>query len=72
MSEAVTMLVCGVMRERRKRPSVMSAVPAIGNFLYRPRLLMRCPEVMDRCRVEEPIRVQVGQGHFASCWKVTE
>ncbi|HEU0167391.1 MAG TPA: ABC transporter ATP-binding protein [Chloroflexota bacterium] len=35
------------------------------------RFAPRCPLVMDRCRVEEPERVQIGPGQFASCWKVS-
>jgi len=30
----------------------------------------RCPDVMDKCRVEYPIRATVAEGHTASCWKL--
>ena len=30
----------------------------------------RCPDVMDKCRVEYPIQATVAEGHTASCWKV--
>ena len=30
----------------------------------------RCPHVMDRCREEYPPRIQVGEEHFAHCWKL--
>ena len=30
----------------------------------------RCPYVMDRCREEYPPRTQVGNDHFAHCWKL--
>jgi oligopeptide/dipeptide ABC transporter ATP-binding protein len=28
----------------------------------------RCPLAFDRCRVEEPVLVEVGEGHQAACW----
>src|SRR3954464_13751193 len=28
----------------------------------------RCPLAFDRCRVEEPPLLQVGNGHLAACW----
>jgi oligopeptide/dipeptide ABC transporter ATP-binding protein len=31
----------------------------------------RCPLVMDRCRVDYPPTVTVGEGHIAVCWAVT-
>ena len=30
----------------------------------------RCPHAMDRCREEFPPRVQVSDGHSASCWRL--
>ena len=30
----------------------------------------RCPYVMDRCHEEYPPRTQVGEEHFAHCWKL--
>jgi oligopeptide/dipeptide ABC transporter ATP-binding protein len=31
----------------------------------------RCQYVMDHCREEYPARVSVGEGHFASCWRLS-
>ncbi len=30
----------------------------------------RCPDVMDKCRAEYPIRATVSDGHTSSCWKI--
>ena len=31
----------------------------------------RCSQVMDRCLVDEPERINAGPEHFAACWKIT-
>jgi peptide/nickel transport system ATP-binding protein len=32
----------------------------------------RCPFVVDRCRIETPVLIEVGEGHWASCFRATE
>jgi oligopeptide/dipeptide ABC transporter ATP-binding protein len=32
----------------------------------------RCPMAFDRCRVEEPPLLMVGEGHEAACWLLRE
>ena len=39
--------VCSFSRDSRNSATVSSAVPMIGNTLYRPRLLISCPLVTE-------------------------
>ncbi|MBA7576771.1 Oligopeptide transport ATP-binding protein OppD [subsurface metagenome] len=44
-------------------PSLMDLPPGC-------RFFARCPVAEDICRQEEPAEVEIGKGHFVSCWRV--
>ncbi|HVS09956.1 MAG TPA: oligopeptide/dipeptide ABC transporter ATP-binding protein, partial [Planctomycetota bacterium] len=54
-------------RRRRERMEVHGEPPSPlappGGCPFHP----RCPVAIARCRVEEPARVRVGEGHEATC-----
>jgi oligopeptide/dipeptide ABC transporter ATP-binding protein len=66
-------LVNSVPRLDRKEERLLSIEgqpPALLNLPPGCRFAPRCYAAFDRCRVEEPVRVEAGPDHFAACWKV--
>ena len=55
-------------RLRRERVILQGETP---NPIHLPsgcRFHPRCPVVMERCKVEDPVYADVGEGHQAACW----
>jgi oligopeptide/dipeptide ABC transporter ATP-binding protein len=55
-------------RLRRERVILQGETP---NPIHLPsgcRFHPRCPIAMERCRVEDPVYVETGEGHRAACW----
>ncbi len=58
--------------ERKAMLSVISG--SVPNLLNPPsgcRFHPRCPDVMQRCRVEKPVLEEISSGHRVACFKVT-
>jgi oligopeptide/dipeptide ABC transporter ATP-binding protein len=49
-------------------PEIPGSVPNLLNLSAGCKFANRCPEVMDRCRAEEPPLFAAGDGHFSRCW----
>ncbi len=49
-------------------PEIPGSVPNLLNLFAGCKFANRCPEVMDRCRSEEPPLFAAGDGHFSRCW----
>jgi len=49
-------------------PEIPGTVPNLLNLPAGCKFANRCPEVMDRCRAEEPPLFAAGDGHFSRCW----
>ena len=49
-------------------PEIPGSVPNLLDLPAGCRFATRCPEVMDRCRREEPLLFEAGEGHFSRCW----
>jgi len=49
-------------------PEIPGSVPNLLNLPAGCKFANRCPEVMDRCRTEEPALFAAGQEHFSRCW----
>src|SRR4029079_7586899 len=54
--------------ERAKRTILVGETPDAAAIPQGCRFNTRCPLVFDRCRVEEPPLIDVGDGHAAACW----
>lgn len=53
---------------RDRLSTIMGNVPAATDFPAGCRFHPRCPDVMPRCRTEEPPLFDTGAGHCAACW----
>ena len=53
---------------RAKRTILVGETPDAAAIPQGCRFNTRCPLVFDRCRVEEPPLIEVGDGHAAACW----
>jgi oligopeptide/dipeptide ABC transporter ATP-binding protein len=49
-------------------PEIPGSVPNLLNLPAGCKFANRCPEVMDRCRMEEPPLFTAGGEHFSRCW----
>jgi peptide/nickel transport system ATP-binding protein/oligopeptide transport system ATP-binding protein len=49
-------------------PEIPGSVPNLLNLPTGCKFANRCPEVMKRCRAEEPPLFAAGDGHFSRCW----
>ena len=49
-------------------PEVPGSVPNLLNLPAGCKFANRCPEAMDRCRMEEPHLFEPGRDHFSRCW----
>ncbi len=58
--------------DRAKRVILTGETPDAAHVPPGCRFHPRCPLAFDRCRVEEPPLVDVGDGHQAACWLATE
>jgi oligopeptide/dipeptide ABC transporter ATP-binding protein len=54
--------------ERAKRTILVGETPDASAIPAGCRFNTRCPLVFDRCRVEEPPLIDVGEGQSAACW----
>jgi peptide/nickel transport system ATP-binding protein/oligopeptide transport system ATP-binding protein len=53
---------------RDRLSTIKGIVPAATSFPPGCRFHPRCPDVMDRCRIEEPPAFETGANHCAACW----
>ena len=60
----------GVEEDVEKLYSIEGQPPTLHDLPTGCPFAPRCPYVMDRCREEYPPRTQVGNDHFAHCWKL--
>ncbi len=58
-------------RKVERLASIEGQPPSLLNLPPGCSFAPRCYAAFDRCRVEEPPRVEAGDDHFASCWLVT-
>ena len=56
---------------RRARTILVGETPDAAHVPPGCRFHPRCPLAFDRCRVEEPPLIEVGEGHQAACWLAT-
>ena len=56
--------------ERVELTEIPGVVPSMAQLGTGCSFAPRCREVIDRCHVETPPEVQVGENHYASCWRV--
>ena len=54
--------------ERAKRTILVGETPDAAHIPAGCRFSPRCPSVFDRCRVEEPPLIDVGDGQASACW----
>ena len=54
--------------ERAKRTILVGETPDAAHIPPGCRFRTRCPLAFDRCRIEEPPLIDVGDGHAAACW----
>jgi oligopeptide/dipeptide ABC transporter ATP-binding protein len=57
-------------RERRLY-SIEGQPPSLLNLPPGCRFFPRCPVAEDICREKEPPQVEIGDGHYVSCWRVS-
>ncbi len=57
----------GTASTRRRLQPIAGSVPPIGTKLSGCPFYPRCPNVMDICRIENPLLSQVSSGHFVAC-----
>jgi oligopeptide/dipeptide ABC transporter ATP-binding protein len=53
---------------RTDRTILVGETPDAANIPPGCRFHPRCPLAFDRCRIEEPPLIQLGDGHAAACW----
>ncbi|SDX49333.1 ABC transporter ATP-binding protein [Paenibacillus sp. CF384] len=53
--------------DNSQKEGIPGTPPSLKNPPAGCRFAARCPHVMEACRVVEPERVNVGEGHYASC-----
>ena len=59
------------LEEKDKRLfSIEGQPPSLLNLPPGCRFAARCDQVMDKCREQQPLEVDIGDGHLVSCWKV--
>jgi len=58
--------------EELKRTILVGETPDAAHVPAGCRFHPRCPLAFDRCRVDEPPLVEVGEGHQAACWLVEQ
>ena len=58
--------------ERVELSEIPGVVPSMAQLGTGCSFAPRCREVIDRCYVEAPPEVPVGENHYASCWRVGE
>jgi oligopeptide/dipeptide ABC transporter ATP-binding protein len=58
--------------ERAKRTILVGETPDASAIPAGCRFSSRCPLVFDRCRVDEPPLIDVGDGQSAACWLVEQ
>ncbi len=51
-----------------RRTILVGETPDAAHIPSGCRFHPRCPLAFDRCRVEEPALIEVGDGHLAACW----
>jgi oligopeptide/dipeptide ABC transporter ATP-binding protein len=49
-------------------PTIEGQVPSLSKLPKGCRFQDRCPFVMDKCRVDEPVLVEVGPERKVACW----
>ena len=57
-------------RKAERLSSIEGQPPLLSDLPPGCRFSPRCPRAFDRCRQEEPLAVEVGPGHTASCWRL--
>jgi oligopeptide transport system ATP-binding protein len=60
-----------MVEEQRQRVILEGDVPSPANPPVGCNFCTRCPVVMDVCKEEEPEFVDVGEGHWVACFRVT-
>ena len=59
------------LRKLKKRIILPGESPSAVNVPPGCRLHPRCPYAEERCRREEPELIDIGNGHFVRCWRVS-
>ena len=54
--------------ERARRTILVGETPDAAHIPTGCRFSPRCPSAFDRCRVEEPPLIDVGEGQMSACW----
>jgi oligopeptide/dipeptide ABC transporter ATP-binding protein len=54
--------------ERARRTILVGETPDAAHIPAGCRFSPRCPSAFDRCRVEEPPLIDVGEGQMSACW----
>jgi oligopeptide transport system ATP-binding protein len=60
-----------VVEEKRRRVILEGDVPSPANPPLGCHFCTRCPVVMDICKEQEPEFVDVGDGHWVACFRVS-
>ncbi len=55
-------------RRMETLPEIPGSVPNLLNLPVGCKFANRCPEVIGRCRTEEPLLFEAEEGHFSRCW----
>ncbi|NDE15230.1 ABC transporter ATP-binding protein, partial [bacterium] len=55
-------------RKVSRLPVIQGSVPAPGKYPQGCRFQERCPRVLDKCRVAEPVLESYSSGHEVACW----
>jgi len=55
-------------RKVSRLPVIHGSVPAPGKYPLGCRFQERCPRVLDKCRVAEPVLESYSSGHEVACW----
>lgn len=54
--------------EKKELVEINGTVPSLLNVPDGCKFNQRCPQVMERCRIEEPKLEEVSKGHLCRCW----